>query len=64
MKCSHLKRHFDNLVTSRSYYACNFPSIYIIHNLANLIKFLIKAMRNHDEFCKLLLPHSLWEDQN
>jgi hypothetical protein len=63
MKCSHLKRHFDNLVTSRSYYACNFPTIYIIRNLANLSSFLSKPWEIMT-FSKLLLLNALWEDLN
>lgn len=30
VKCSHLRKHFDSLMTIRPYYACDFPSIYCI----------------------------------
>lgn len=29
MQCSHLKRHWDSLITSRAYSVCNFPPIYM-----------------------------------
>ena len=31
MKCSHLKKYFDNQITSRLSYACNSPSLYMVY---------------------------------
>lgn len=45
MKCSHLKKYFDNSITSRSHYAY-FPLVDTICNVNIHVRFAIETMRN------------------